>query len=340
MFWLLLSTAVVLTLVLTGIVRFYALRNSMIDIPNYRSSHKVPTPRGGGIAIVVSFIFSVLVLGYLQLIPRELMFSLLGSGGLVAIIGFFDDLGHIAARWRLLAHFSAASWALYWLGGLPDIQVAGFSLEFELLRNFFAALFLVWMLNLFNFMDGIDGIAGLEVITVCAGAAVLYYTIGMENRVFLSILLAACTVGFLFWNFPPAKIFMGDAGSGFLGLVLGLLTINAAWDHQSLFWGWLILLGVFIVDATVTLLRRLARGEKIYEAHRSHAYQNASRQYGSHKVVTLCVGAINIIWLLPCALAVVLQIWPAWLGLSVGYVPLIILALKYKAGAPESGGAT
>jgi len=149
------------------------------------------------------------------------------------------------------------------------------------------------------------------------------------------LLLAAATAGFLLWNFPPAKIFMGDAGSGFLGIVLAGLSLQAAWLSSQLFWGWLILLGVFVVDATFTLIRRLLRGDKVYEAHRSHAYQFASRHYGKHLPVTLAVTALNVLWLLPVALCVVLLGLDGALGLVLAYVPLVLLAVHWRAGELE-----
>jgi Fuc2NAc and GlcNAc transferase len=132
-------------------------------------------------------------------------------------------------------------------------------------------------------MDGIDGIASVEAICVCGGGALLYGLLGFAGSTqptefVVPLLLAAAVAGFLFWNFPPARIFMGDAGSGFLGITLGVLSLQAAWFAPQLLWSWLILLGVFIVDATFTLLRRLLRCDKVYEAHLSHAYHYASRQ--------------------------------------------------------------
>jgi Fuc2NAc and GlcNAc transferase len=149
------------------------------------------------------------------------------------------------------------------------------------------------------------------------------------------MLLLAAVAGFLCWNFPPARIFMGDAGSGFLGLMLGLLSIQAAGVNPDFFWAWLILLGVFVVDATVTLLRRLMRRQKLYEAHRSHAYQYASRKYGAHRPVTLAAGAINLLWLMPLAMLVGLGYVDGALGLLVAYAPLVRVAFLFKAGAAE-----
>jgi Fuc2NAc and GlcNAc transferase len=146
--------------------------------------------------------------------------------------------------------------------------------------------------------------------------------------------LAAATTGFFFWNFPPARIFMGDAGSGFLGMMLGVLSLQAAWAAPQLLWSWLILLGVFVVDATVTLVCRTLRGERVYEAHRSHAYQHAARRAGRHLPVTLATAAINVLWLFPIALWVGTGALDGGLGVLLGYAPLILVALRLGAGRP------
>ncbi|MNQ74182.1 putative undecaprenyl-phosphate N-acetylglucosaminyl 1-phosphate transferase [compost metagenome] len=198
-----------------------------------------------------------------------------------------------------------------------------------------AAFYLVWLLNLYNFMDGIDGIASVEAICVCLGGALLYLLIGEGGAALAPLSLAVAVAGFLFWNFPPARIFMGDAGSGFLGIALGVLSLQAAWVAPQLLWSWLILLGVFIVDATWTLFRRLLRGDKVYEAHRSHAYQYASRKFGKHLPVTLAVAMLNLGWLLPIALWVGVGGVDGVLGLLVAYLPLVWLAVRFKAGERE-----
>lgn len=316
-------------------LRRYALARSIIDIPNARSSHTVPTPRGGGVGIVISLLLAFPALTYAGFLSWSITWNLLGVGVVVALVGFLDDHGHIAARWRLLGHFLASIWALYWLGGLPTIILFGFNLELGWLGHVLAAFYLVWMLNLYNFMDGIDGLASIEAICVCLGASLLYWLGGFDGLIIVPLVLSAAVAGFLFWNFPPARIFMGDAGSGFLGIILGLLSLQAVWVSPKLLWVWLILLGVFIVDATVTLLRRLLRGDKVYEAHRSHAYQFASRQFGKHLPVTLAVVVINLFWLLPIAACVVLLELDGAFGLILAYAPLIALALKFNAGALE-----
>lgn len=324
-----------LSFTLTWALRRYALANSLIDIPNARSSHSIPTPRGGGVAIVLAFLAALLIMPLLSTISWSWAVALGGSGLLIAVVGFLDDHGHIAARWRLLAHFLAAAWALFWLEGDLVLQLPGVTLEIVWFVYLLAAFFLVWLLNLYNFMDGIDGIASIEALTCCLGGALLYWLLGHNEQIPALLFLAAAVAGFLYWNFPPAKIFMGDAGSGFLGLMMGVLAVTAAMVEPQLLWSWLILLGVFILDATWTLFRRLARGDKIYEAHRSHAYQYASRHYGAHLPVTLAVLAINIVWLLPWACAVALGYVDGLLGLVIAYVPLAVLAVRFKAGALE-----
>lgn len=335
--WILLPGVLVFSLLLTWVLRRYALSRSLMDIPNARSSHSVPTPRGGGVAIVLAYLAVLPVVGYQGWLSWSMVIGLMGSGAWVSVVGFLDDHGHIAARWRLLAHFIGAAWLLAWLPELPRFAVMGTSFDLGLLGYLLGALMLVWLLNLYNFMDGIDGIASVEAITVCVGGALLYALVGIPMLAAAPLLLAAAVAGFLVWNFPPARIFMGDAGSGFLGVVLGGLTLQAAWVAPQLLWAWLILLGVFVLDATFTLLRRLMRGDKVYEAHRSHAYQYASREYGAHLPVTLAVLAINVLWLLPWACVVALGYIDGLLALLIAYLPLAVLAVRFRAGQLERG---
>lgn len=330
-----LPAVLLLSLLMTAGLRRYALARSVIDVPNARSSHTVPTPRGGGVAIVLTFLLAIVGIMLSGAGDSRTLVALGGGGALIAIIGFMDDHGHIAARWRLLGHFVAAAWMLVWMGGLPPLTVFGWHVDLGWLGGVLAAVYLVWLLNLYNFMDGIDGIASIEAITVCLGAAWLYSLSGLISHAVLPLLLAAAVVGFLFWNFPPAKIFMGDAGSGFLGIVLGGLSLQAAWVSPEMFWCWLILLGVFIVDATYTLVRRLLRGDKVYEAHRSHAYQFASRRFGQHLPVTLAVAALNLCWLLPIAFCVARLGLDGAVGVVLAYIPLVLLAVRFRAGDLE-----
>lgn len=272
------------------------------------------------------------LLGYFPILP---VIGLILSGGLIALVGFWDDHGHIAARWRLIAHFSSAAFLLFCLGGFPPLTIFGFVIDLGVVGNIFGLLFLVWMLNLYNFMDGIDGLASSQAVAACLGTIAIYIISGdrIELDNYLALWLLVCTVlGFLLWNFPPAKIFMGDAGSGFLGLIIGSLAISAGWIETKFFFCWLILLGLFIVDATWTLIRRILGGFKVYEAHRSHGYQIASRKFKRHLPVTLLAIAINIVWLYPIALLVGLDVVNPIIALIISYAPIIYIDYKLEAG--------
>jgi Fuc2NAc and GlcNAc transferase len=182
---------------------------------------------------------------------------------------------------------------LYCLGGIPEFQFLDFSLDAGWFGIGVVAFVLVWLLNLFNFMDGIDGIAASEAIFVSSAGAFFSWLMGSDNISIILLILAASTTGFLALNWPPAKIFMGDVGSNFLGLIIGVIAYASILEGASV-WIWLILLAVFLVDSGVTLLRRILNGEKWHEAHCSHAYQHAAKKWG-HKKVTISVILINIL---------------------------------------------
>lgn len=328
----LLVTTFLLSLILTWYLRRYALAKKILDIPNPRSSHLAPTPRGGGLAFIITFLVAIPCIAYFGFEVLPVSGALVGAGLLVAVLGIFDDHGHIAAHLRLVGHFIASIFVLYWLGGMSSISLGGWVLSSGVWLNILAVIYLVWLLNLYNFMDGIDGLAGVEALSVSLGSAFIYWMHGDYSLIGLPVVLAAAVAGFLWWNFPSAKIFMGDAGSGFLGLIFGILSIQAASINAQFFWSWLILLGVFIVDTTVTLLCRSYRGCKLFEAHRSHAYQHAVNYFGSHFGVTLRVLMINIVWLLPIAILVAMDFLSGFYGLLIAYLPLVILAVKFKAG--------
>lgn len=319
---------------LTGWVRHYALIR-LLDVPNDRSSHTRPTPRGGGLGIVLVLV----VFGFFAY-ANGLLTAALGMAFIaaipLAIIGFIDDHGDVPARWRFLIQVVSAIWVIYWIGGLEVLKVGGFDLHLGALGYPFGILVIVWMLNLFNFMDGIDGIEASEVIFIGLGSSLL---MGLGTRssvpeILPPLAIAGATFGFLFWNWPPARIFMGDVGSGVLGFLLGLLMLESAVSGKLSFVIWIILAGVFLVDATLTLLIRLFRGERWYQAHRSHAYQHASRRFGSHRVVTLGVLALNIFWLLPMAYMALLMPEYELLVMVVALSPLAYAAIRLGAGRP------
>jgi Fuc2NAc and GlcNAc transferase len=319
----------------TWCARRYALRRGLLDHPNERSSHELPTPRGAGIAIAIAFLAGLPVLWWEGALSDDLFAALFGAGSWIALVGFVDDHRHVPAHWRLVAHGCAAAWLLFWLGPLPPLVVVGVAIVPGWVAAAAAAVYVVWVLNLYNFMDGIDGIASIEAIAVCIGGGLLYWLCFPGLTLWAaSLLLLAAVTGFLFWNYPPARVFMGDAGSGFLGVTLAAFAVHSIALGQRFFWAWTILLGVFIVDATTTLLRRWWRREPLAKAHRSHAYQYASRLRG-HATVSLIVGALSLFWLFPVALLVALGSLDGVAGLLLAYAPLVLAAFLLKAGARE-----
>jgi Fuc2NAc and GlcNAc transferase len=182
-------------------------------------------------------------------------------------------------------------------------------------------------------MDGIDAITGSQTLSVSLPAAYLSWLIIPQDPSWAILVLLASTVaGFLIWNLPPARLFMGDSGSAFLGIVFGCLVINSLHYSLPLFIAWLILLGVYLVDASLTLGRRVLAGEKFYQAHRSHAYQHAATRFNSHGKVSLGIALINLLWLLPIAYIVAIESIPAFYGLCIAFFPLILTALHFDAG--------
>lgn len=333
--------ALVLAAALTGAIREFALSRSILDVPNERSSHSRPTPRGGGLAIALAASAGFVAEYLLGLLPADMLAALLGGGGAVAIVGAMDDRAPVAAPIRLAVHFAAAVWALLWLGGLPAISTGQLSLELGPFGYLLGVLTIVWTLNLFNFMDGIDGIAASEAVFVaCGGAALVALGGYFSGSAAAGLVVGAASLGFLCWNWPPAKIFMGDVGSGFLGFVLGVVALGAVRDDAAAPLIWLLLGGAFLVDATVTLARRLARRERVYEAHRTHAYQWLARRWASHRRVTLIVIALDLVWLLPAAaLATYYPRAAPWLILGA-LGPLVALAVVAGAGRPEVKSST
>lgn len=311
---------------LTGMIRTYALKKRLLDHPNHRSSHTVPTPRGGGLAIVLTFI-SVCALFSRDYLTPAACWAMVSGGLLVAAVGWVDDCGHVAAGWRIIFHGLAVALGLSWLGGVPAL--AGGLIPAGPALNCAAGLALLWLLNLFNFMDGIDGLAAMEAVFVTLAAAfILLCLAGWSREVRLLVLLAMSCLGFLAWNWPPAKIFMGDAGSGFLGYILGVAAVLTVQAGVLTLPVWLILLATFWVDATLTLLGRLWQGERWWEAHSRHAYQRAARRYGAHKTVTFGVLAINIFWLLPMAFLVAARPAVGWPLVPVAVLPLVLLVRR------------
>lgn len=334
MMYLLLALVFITSFAGTALLRRYALARNVIDVPNARSSHSVPTPRGGGVAIVVSFLAGLMFAAWTSQLELTLVLWLSAAALFIAVVGFIDDHQHIPALWRLLCHFTGATVVVYALGGLPPLQFFGVMFDLGLAGDMLAVVAVVWMINLTNFMDGIDGIASVQAMSLSLGLLLLIW-LQQQQLPLLPMILTFSVAGFFCWNYPPARIFMGDAGSGCLGLLIATLILFSSHLNPQLFWSGVILFAVFIVDATYTLLVRLGRGKKLYEAHRSHAYQIAARYFAQHKKVTLLVAAINLGWLLPWAWLVSAELVNAQLAVLLSYLPLLLLARYLKAGQDE-----
>ena len=318
------------SVIFTGLVRQYALWKNVLDIPNHRSSHTVPTPRGGGIAMVLVYLFSLAYQLNQNGFSDEQLALMIG-GGIIAFTGFLDDHHSLSARWRLLVQVVISVFMVLSAGELPTVNIFDRAVHPDVVAYPVLVLTLVWMTNLYNFMDGIDGLAGIEVVSVCLIISTIYHLTGFTpNDGNAVLLLAASAGGFLVWNFPPAKIFMGDVGSGFIGLLLGGLMLRDAAKEPKYLFVWLILLAVFIVDATMTLLYRIYMKERFYEAHKTHAFQYASRMMGSHKKVTISVVCINLLWLSPIALLVAKDWVEEIPGFFIAYVPIIVLWVRVR----------
>ena len=330
------ALAFVFSFSITGLMIVYARRAKLYDVPNQRSSHSVPTPRGGGLGIVLVFLSFVALTFLKDRLPSDAFYALSVGGTIVAVIGFIDDHRHVPAKWRFLVQTVAAIFALYFIGGLPDIQVGSVSVSLGLPGDVLAVVFIVWLVNLYNFMDGIDGIAAAEAISVAGGASLLIATGSSTFIATLFFVFSAAALGFLLWNWPPAKIFMGDVASGFIGFVLAVFALISSASDLLPIWVWLILAGVFIVDATLTLITRVLRREQWYAAHNNHAYQKASRAMNGHRPVTLIVILINGVWLLPIAWWVSQHPDYGWWLTLVAWTPLCLLAMYMKAGHPDS----
>ena len=331
-----LSALFLMSAAFTGLIRAVALSRGVLDVPNARSSHTAPTPRGGGLAIVVTMLVAIGILQAMGAVAPAISAAILVGGPAVALIGLIDDIRSVSAPARLAVHVAACVWGVWCLGRLPPIDFGFGPWNLGLAGSICGVVFLVWLLNLYNFMDDIDGIASVEAVSVLAVAWVLFERrSGEPSTVYLIPVVAASTAGFLAWNWPPARIFMGDAGSGFLGYCLGVIGWATVVAQRLTVWVWLILLGAFVVDATVTLLRRWRRGARLSQAHRSHAYQRLSRRYASHLKVTVGVLCINLLWLGP--LAAIADSRPSMGALLtlIAWTPLVIVAWRSGAGAAD-----
>ncbi|MAT51888.1 MAG: glycosyl transferase [Porticoccaceae bacterium] len=348
MSWLLVGTFIA-SFLLTAFTRRLALRASWIDSPNHRSSHLEPTPKAGGIGFAIPFCVLLLWASTSTRGPMGIPLAILSTGAAgLALIGFLDDRKDIPAKWRLAMQLGVgtALLASFWQIPFTDPGSPTWLRVFITLSCLF---WLCWMTNLYNFMDGIDGLAASHTIAVSVALAVLCFQWDLDFPYeHLFLLLAASSAGFLILNWPPAKIFMGDTGSAYLGFVLAGLMLMIAATVPEMLWSCLILPAVFITDSTVTLIIRIARGQLFYVAHRSHCYQNATKNLQvtfehqgqnaatartrAHRNYNYGMLIIIVLWLFPLAWLAAAEFVDGPLAAAIAYTPLVIGCLLLGAG--------
>jgi len=338
-----LSSFALVAVLSAGVIR-YGPRFGLLDTPVARSAHVAPKPLGGGAALAAPYFLCVIWFVASAAISESAL-AYLGCLFIV-VLGFSDDRWQLSSKVRLPVQFIVSLAAVRAIG-VDSVDFGFFSLSEPLTLSLLAVLSLVWLCNLTNFMDGIDGIAASQLLVTSLSCVVLLVGLdaaagesGEHDVVLtLSVVLAASAAGFLLWNWSPASLFMGDAGSGFIGFALGLLALESLVTQRMAVWSWVLLLGVFIADTAVTLLVRIIRGERWYEGHSQHAYQILSRRLNSHPRVVGGVILINICWLLP--LAWVAGILPHYgvLFATIGLAPLLLGCYRLGAGRADAGEA-
>ena len=313
----------------TGVVLRFLERRAILDVPNQRSSHKVPTPRGGGIAVIAVIAIAWAAMAVVTVDVAALLVVALAS--IIAVVSWLDDLWGLPIAFRLLTQAAAVAIGALLLPGEGQVFQGLLPPNFDAV---IAAFLWLWFVNLFNFMDGIDGIAGGEALAIGLGLMLVTLAAGEPPlAAYYPLAVAAAALGFLKWNWPPARSFLGDTGSVALGFFLGWLLLDAAARGQ---WAAAAILPLyFLADATITLLRRMLKGEKIWQAHRGHFYQQGARRLGGHKPVVLRILAGNVL-LMALALLTVLAPAMAVICVFLAAVPVGILLWYFAEPAKDS----
>ena len=281
--------AMVVSYASAGAIRRWALYRHLLDIPNERSLHRVPTPRGGGLAFVIVTLIGLLAYARLNpAVPISTLAAYLMGAVFVLGVSWLDDLYSVPNRWRFTVHCLGAVTVVLTLGYWDSVSLP-FLGHFHLgwLGVPVTFLWIVGLTNAYNFMDGIDGIAGGQAVVAGLGWALLGWLTDQWLVSALGLFLAATNLGFLGHNWPPARLFMGDVGSAFLGYTFAVLAVIAAQMNSSMALSGVLMVWPFVFDTVFTLLRRLRNGENVFTAHRSHLYQRLVAIGYAHGVVTV-----------------------------------------------------
>ncbi|MDN5100445.1 glycosyltransferase family 4 protein [Aliarcobacter butzleri] len=306
---------VLISFFLTYFIKNYMIKKSFVAGVNERSSHTVPTPHGGGIAIAITWFIGLFYLYFIGQIEESLFYALL-FGAVISIVSFFDDIYELSPKLRLIIQAIVAIGGLYFLGGFETLTFGIFDIQNSIFTNIFAFFMIIWFINLYNFLDGINGYAGSEALFLAVAGFILF-----GGNHFL--VLAVAVLGFLYWNWNKAKIFMGDVGSTLLGYNVAIFTIYYANQEPTNFWIWIILFGVYWFDATLTLIRRKLNKERLSQAHKKHAYQRLTQAGWSHYKVTNYSIGLNIL-----LFAIVYFISNIFVAFLLAFV-VLVLSMKF-----------
>lgn len=279
-------------------IRRWALKRDVLDIPTQRSSHQVPTPLGGGMAIVVTFLVVMLLAGLFQLYDSKLYWGLIINAMVIAVLGFLDDLYTLSRTLRIITWIVITIISLAFGIEIHSISVPLLGvIQFGFLSPLVTFLWLIGVTNFFNFMDGINGLAGFEALITAGFLSGIAFCSGNMLVFITSVIIFGSVLGFLPHNFPKAKIFMGDGGSNFLGYIFASLAVIGSQSES----GWIpflipvFLLSLFLWDAGTTLIKRLPKGKDWLEPHRDHYYQRLIKLGYTHTKVTLFYSSLNLI---------------------------------------------
>lgn len=290
---MIMPTIVLLTLICTAGYMKMAARY-LVDMPNHRSLHTVPVPRGGGIVFIgIWLLLQIIYLFSHHVITLQYAILLVSTASL-AIVSFIDDRYHLSAKLRFLVHWIVAIAAVWALDGAPIFAPHGIIFWGSIVTLLLTAFCIVWSINLFNFMDGMDGLAAMEAVIVLTTIAFVCWQVGAQLLALSAVLLVSSVLGFLVWNKPPAKLFMGDVGSATLGFIIALYILMAHKYYAVPLSVLCIVYSFFGFDASMTLLRRIIGKERWYEAHASHAYQRLYRQFGAVRTLLVSTG-VNVV---------------------------------------------
>lgn len=309
---------ILISFLTTYLSRKIAINKSILDIPTERSSHTIATPKGGGFAILIAWLIGLVYFFLINKIPTNLFIALI-CGIPLAIVGLLDDIIGLSPKIRLIFQFFTVLTGLYFLGGIEKIDFGFFILENIWLLSILGVLGMIWFINLFNFLDGIDGYAAMEAIFISMGLYIFLHDS-------MLLLLSCVVLGFLYWNWPRAKIFMGDVGSMLLGYTLVILGIHFNNTYEFSLLQWMMLSSLFWFDATLTIYRRWKNKETLSIAHNNHAYQRIVKAGFSHQKTIIYSIIVNFFIL---GLVWLANRFPGW-GILFFFITLIALYILVR----------